>query len=84
MSTRAWGIAVVVAAVAVLGTVRLLVSRGPAAPEERIRAALEAAARAAEERKVGEVVEVLSSRFTGGPEGGASPATTCGGCWRSS
>lgn len=69
MSKRAWGIAVAVAAVAVLGTVRLLVARGPATPEERIRAALEAAARAAEQRKVGEVVEVLSPRFTGGVEG---------------
>lgn len=43
----------------------------PEAPEERIRALLAEAARAAEQRRPGEVAELLSERFRGG-EGGAA------------
>jgi hypothetical protein len=61
---RSIGIAAVVAALVVGGV--WLRPRRAMAPEERIRAMLEGAARAAEERKLDQVVEVLSERFDGG------------------
>jgi hypothetical protein len=76
MRRRTWGMAIVVAGAAVAGTAWLLLSAPrPAGPEERIRALLEGAARAAEQRKVGAVVEVLSERFTGGGDGEGERAT---------
>jgi hypothetical protein len=66
MSRRSLALlAVLVAAAA--GTVFAL--RGgsePATDEERIRALLDGAARAAEERRVGDAVEAVSERFRGG------------------
>jgi hypothetical protein len=65
MTTRArllLAVLVVAAAAAVLVARR---SGSPPTDAERIRALLDRAARAAEERKPGEVVEVLSERFRG-------------------
>ena len=76
MRLRTLGIAVVVAGAALAGTAWLLLSAPrPVTPEERIRGLLEGAARAAEQRKVGAVVEVLAERFTGGGEGEGERAT---------
>ena len=57
---------VVVAAAAGAGVFLLLAPERERTPEERIRAALERAAQAAEKRKVGEVMELISPRFAGG------------------
>ena len=63
MSIRPRSIALVALVAALAGAVWVL-RRPPAlGPEERIRAMLDAAAHAAEQRKVDEVVEVLSPRF---------------------
>jgi hypothetical protein len=50
---------------AAVGAFLVLRRPAPRTPEERIRAALDAAARAAGERKADEVVELLSPRFQG-------------------
>jgi len=54
-----------VAAVAALVAARLLTREAPS-DEERIRALFAGAALAAEERRIGGVVEVVSERFSGG------------------
>jgi len=55
---------------AALAAAVCLLRRPPArTPEQRILAMLDQAAHAAEQRKVGEVVEVLSDRFQGGGQG---------------
>jgi len=61
----------VIAAVAVALVAAVCLLRGPPklGPEQRIRAVLDEAAHAAEQRKVKEVVAVLSDRFEGGGEG---------------
>ncbi len=69
MTIRPRSIAIGVAAVALMGAVWLLWPSRTLTPEERIQAMLQDAARAAERRKVGEVVEILSERFDGGGEG---------------
>ncbi len=69
MTIRPRSIAIVaVAAALVLGVVWLRPRRA-VAPEERIRATFEDAARAAEQRKVDRVADLLSERFDGGGEG---------------
>jgi hypothetical protein len=63
------GLAVVAAVAALSGAVVwLLRPARPTTPEERIRALLDRAAQAAEQRKLGEVMDALSPRFAG--EGG--------------
>ncbi len=61
---RRWAF-IALALAAGLGLFFALRPSAPRTPEERIRAALEAAAKAAQERKVNEVVELLSARFQG-------------------
>lgn len=61
---RRWILAVAAVA-AVVGVYLALRPSPPLTPEERIRAALDKAARAAQERKVDGVVELLSPRFRG-------------------
>ncbi len=68
MTVRPRSIALAAAALALVGAVWLLRPSRRLTPEERIQAMLQDAARAAERRKVGEVVEILSDRFTGGEE----------------
>jgi hypothetical protein len=69
MTIRPRSLAIAAVAVALVAAVCLL-RRSPAqTPEERIRAMFEEAAHAAEQRKVNEVVSVLSDRFDGGAEG---------------
>ncbi len=69
MTIRPRSTAIVVVAAALVAAVCLL-RRPPAlGPEERIRAIFDRAAQAAEQRKVDEVMEVLSTRFAGGGEG---------------
>ncbi len=76
MRRRTWGIAIAFAGAAAAGTAWLLLSAPrPVTPEERIRVLLATAAKAAEEREVGAVVEVLSDRFTGGGDGEGERAT---------
>ena len=66
MGRAAW-IAMGVAALAGLGAaVWLARSEEPPTEEQKIRALLDATARAAQERKADEVVEILSPRFAGG------------------
>ncbi len=70
MTRRAW-IAIAVAAAAGVGlAVWLARPEAPLTEAERIRARFAEAARAAEERKAGDVVEILSPRFEGGGEAG--------------
>jgi len=71
MRIRARTVAVVAAVAAAAGAgVWLLAPERPRTPEERIRAALDRAAQAAERRRVGEVMELVSQRFAGsGGEG---------------
>jgi hypothetical protein len=70
MTIRPRSIALAAVAVAALvGAVWLLRGSRPVEPEERIRAMFQEAAHAAEQRKVSEVVEVLSQRFEGGGQG---------------
>lgn len=69
MSSRARWVAISVLAAAVAGTVWLVLPARPTSAEERIRTTLQEAAQAAEKRKVDDVVEVLSERFTGKGEG---------------
>ncbi len=70
MSIRPRTIAVAAIAAALAAAIWfLLPSRVAATPEERIRALFDEAAKAAEKRKVDEVVRILSERFTGGGEG---------------
>lgn len=61
---RRWTWVVVLGVVAV-GAYLVLRPSAPRTPEARIRAALDRAARAAEERRADEVVELLSPRFQG-------------------
>ena len=69
MSSRARWVAISVLAAAVAGTVWLVLPARPTSAEERIRTTLQEAAQAAEKRKVDDVVEILSERFTGKGEG---------------
>jgi hypothetical protein len=64
MSRRTLFLALAAAALAGLGAWRLLREPAPT-DEERIRALLDGAARAAEERRVGDAVEPVSERFRG-------------------
>jgi phosphoserine phosphatase len=66
MSPPAKWTAATLAAAALLGAAWLLcTATRPVTPEERIQAMFQEAARAAEQRKVDQVVEVLSARFSG-------------------
>jgi hypothetical protein len=68
--TRGTWIAIGLAAAAGLGAAVWLAGRAePPTEEARIRALFDGAAKAAGERKVDEVVEVLSAAFEGGGEG---------------
>lgn len=65
MSSRVKTVAIVaISALAAIVLVKLLLPARPRGPEERIRAMFDAVAKAAQEREVDEVVEVLSERFT--------------------
>jgi hypothetical protein len=68
MSIRPRSIAIAAVAAALLVAVVWLRPRRAVTPEERIRTMFEEAARAAEQRRVDRVVEVLSERFDGGGE----------------
>ncbi len=69
MTIRPRSMAIAAAAAVLVGAVWLLHPSPARTPEERIQALFQEAARAAEQRKVGEVVEILSERFEGGGEG---------------
>jgi hypothetical protein len=69
MTIRPRWLAIAAVAVALVAAVCLLRRPARLGPEERIRAMLDEAAHAAEQRKVKEVVAVLSDRFEGGGEG---------------
>ncbi len=69
MSIRIRWLAVAGVAAALVAAVCLLRRPPRLGPEERIRAMLDQAAHAAEQRKVKDVVAVLSERFEGGGEG---------------
>lgn len=69
MTIRPRSIAIAAAAAALAAAVWFLRPARTLTPEERIQAMFQDAARAAEQRKVGEVVELLSDRFDGGGEG---------------
>ncbi len=69
MTIRPRWLAIAAVAAALVGAVCLLRRRPELGPEERIRALLDQAAHAAEQRKVKDVVAILSERFEGGGEG---------------
>lgn len=69
MTIRPRSIAVVAVAAALAGAVCLLRRPQALGPEDRIRKTFQDAAHAAEQRKVDQVVAVLSDRFQGGGEG---------------
>ncbi len=65
--SRRSAVVAVLLAVAALGAIAALrLGRAPPSDEERIRALLDDAAKAAEEKRVGDAVEGVSERFRGG------------------
>jgi len=65
MARRPLLLAAALLALAAAGLLAWRLSRAPPSDEERIQALLAAAARAAEEKRVGDVVEGVSERFQG-------------------
>jgi hypothetical protein len=66
MTRRSAVLLLVLAGAAAGAVLALRLGGGPDSDEERIRALLDGAARAAEEKRVGDAVEVVSERFRGG------------------
>ncbi len=66
VSRRSAVVAVLLAAAALAAIAALRPGREPPSDEERIRALLDDAAKAAEEKRVGDAVEGVSERFRGG------------------